>query len=333
MGRGPALTDYEKGVIDGLNEQNLSHQQIADQVCRSRNAVSNYLRSKNQTRSRKRLGRPKKLSERAVRLLSNVAKKPGMTAKKAAVQTGVGVSLRTVQRALSNHPDMVFGKMRTLPALSPKHVLARFKWAEEMALRDMREWRRTLFTDKKRFCLDVSDGSACYWRDARLPPAIFSKRARGGGGGLMVWGGISYRAKTPLVFVSGNMDATAYTTMLENTLEPFISEHYERGLTFQQDGAPAHRANSTKEYFADIDVPLLDWPAHSPDMNVIENCWGHLSRAVYDGARQFDTLDDLREAIIYEWEKLPMTYIRTLINSVPRRVWTLWKMGGRETKY
>ena len=66
--------------------------------------------------------------------------------------------------------------------------------------------------------IHVARLATCYWRDARLPPAIFSKRARGGGGGLMVWGGISYRAKTPLVFVSGNMDATAYTTMLENTL-------------------------------------------------------------------------------------------------------------------
>ena len=110
MGRGPTLTDYEKGVIDGLNEQNLSHQQITNQICRSRNAVSNYLRSKNQTRNRKRLGRPKKLSERFVRLLVNVAKKPGMTARKAAVQTGVGVSLRTVQRALRTIQTLSLGR-------------------------------------------------------------------------------------------------------------------------------------------------------------------------------------------------------------------------------
>lgn len=36
----------------------------------------------------------------------------------------------------------------------------------------------------------------------------------------------------------------------------------------------------------------MDWIPHSPDMNWIENCWGMLSRAVYDGGRQYDSVDD-----------------------------------------
>ncbi len=40
---------------------------------------------------------------------------------------------------------------------------------------------------------------------------------------------------------------------------------------FQQDLAPAHTAKSTKTWLNDHGVGVLDWPAHSPDLNPIEN--------------------------------------------------------------
>lgn len=84
--------------------------------------------------------------------------------------------------------------------------------------------------------------------------------------------------------MQGNMDTVAYMTILENTMEPFIDELY---LTLQQDGAPAHRVNLTEQFFMKL-MSLLSWDAHSPDMDVMENYWFHLSRAVYDVGRQFE---------------------------------------------
>ena len=42
----------------------------------------------------------------------------------------------------------------------------------------------------------------------------------------------------------------------------------------------------------------MKWPAKSPDLNIIENAWTWLVREVYQGHRQFDYVDDLREAIV-----------------------------------
>ena len=50
---------------------------------------------------------------------------------------------------------------------------------------------------------------------------------------------------------------------------------------FQRDNATVHTAKVVKSYFAANNIPLLEWPARSPDMNIIENLWGDVARVVY----------------------------------------------------
>ncbi len=47
---------------------------------------------------------------------------------------------------------------------------------------------------------------------------------------------------------------------------------------FQQDLAPAHTAKSTKIWLKDHGVGVLDWPANSPDLNLIDSLWGIVKR-------------------------------------------------------
>ncbi len=68
-------------------------------------------------------------------------------------------------------------------------------------------------------------------------------------------------------------------------------------------------------------------------MNCIENDWGELSRRLYHAGRQFDTVEDLREALFYEWEKLDLGYIRKLIRLMPDRVEMLQRKRGGMTTY
>ena len=60
---------------------------------------------------------------------------------------------------------------------------------------------------------------------------------------------------------------------------------------------------------------VLDWPARSLDLNIIENVWGIVARDVYENARQLDTAKQLREAIEAAWSRLTVDRIKKLYAS------------------
>ncbi len=66
-------------------------------------------------------------------------------------------------------------------------------------------------------------------------------------------------------------------------------------------------------WMRDNKVALIDWPACSPDMNVMENVWKYLSDYVYDGP-QFDTKDQLWEAVLDANERVQNEQNASLIN-------------------
>uniref|UniRef100_A0A8C4S3M1 Osteoclast-stimulating factor 1 n=1 Tax=Erpetoichthys calabaricus TaxID=27687 RepID=A0A8C4S3M1_ERPCA len=58
------------------------------------------------------------------------------------------------------------------------------------------------------------------------------------------------------------------------------SKNLYADFIFQQDLAPAHSAKATSTWFKDHGIPVLDWPANSPDLNPIENLWGIVKRKI-----------------------------------------------------
>ena len=72
----------------------------------------------------------------------------------------------------------------------------------------------------------------------------------------------------------------------------------------------------------------LDWPVNSPDLNIMENIWSIISREVYRGSRQFDKVEDLRDAIRVAWAGLAQDIINALFDSIPNRIFRAIQAHG-----
>uniref|UniRef100_A0AAZ3QUP1 Tc1-like transposase DDE domain-containing protein n=1 Tax=Oncorhynchus tshawytscha TaxID=74940 RepID=A0AAZ3QUP1_ONCTS len=74
---------------------------------------------------------------------------------------------------------------------------------------------------------------------------------------------------------------------------------------FQHNNTRPHVTRICTEFLEAENVPVLPWPAYSPDMSHIEHVWDALGRRV----RQ-----QLRTAIEEEWDNIPQAKINSLIN-------------------
>ena len=122
----------------------------------------------------------------------------------------------------------------------------------------------------------------------------------------MVWGAFCAANTLPIAFTSHRIDSEEYTGILDATLVPFIKRRRRQQLTFQQDNAPAHKARDTTDFLESKNIPVLSWPACSPDLNPIENLWGVLVSKVYADGRQYDSVQQLKLGIERAWNAMPI---------------------------
>ena len=104
-------------------------------------------------------------------------------------------------------------------------------------------------------------------------------------------------------------------------------------FTFQQDNAAVHTSKYTRKWPADRNMDVMRWQAKSPDLSIIENLWGILSRAVYKNGRHFERLEDLMECIDEEWGKIRVDYLKKLYRSIPKRLTQVLERGRKKTDY
>lgn len=189
-----------------------------------------------------------------------------------------------------------------------------------------------IWSDEKRFKLDGPDSFNGYWHDLRKERLRFSTR-NFGGGGIMIWSAFNHTNKLQIAYVSNRMGSEEYQELLEACLIPYFEVHDEEELIYQQDGAPAHRSASTKNWFADRQIDLLQWPACSPDLNPMENVWGILVRRIYAENKTYANVRELKNAIGREWNNLGENFFLNLLNSMNHRCEQVLARDGAATDY
>ena len=151
---------------------------------------------------------------------------------------------------------------------------------------------------------------------------------------VMVWAGVtSCGKKTPLVFIDKGVkiDQWAYQEMLAENIIPWIeAQDWPHGYVFQQDGAPAHTANSTQAWCHDHFQrvwPKCYWPPCSPDLNVMDFAiWGILAQKACATAHK--SLDSLKRALQVAWDDLDPEMIRNSCLHAHKRMEAVVEANG-----
>ncbi|KAL4224672.1 hypothetical protein ACF0H5_015369 [Mactra antiquata] len=296
------------------------------------NLVSRYTAT-GSVRDRQRPGRERATSrrdDRAITLahLRNRFLSATVTARQ------LGVSAQTIRNRLrKSHFPLRARRPYTGPLLTARHRAQRLAWCRRHRLWRRAQWNNVIFSDESRFRVSFADGRVRIYRrkNGRFAQCCVREADRFGGGSVMVWGGIMGNQKTELVVVQGHVNAQGYIDILRNHLLPFMQNHGPQAI-FQHDNARPHTARVTTAFLANNNVNVLPWPALSPDLNPIEHIWDEIGRRARNN-HQINSIHDLRQALLLEWQAIPNDVIRHYVNSMRRRILACINSNGSHTRY
>ncbi|GFX08088.1 transposable element Tcb2 transposase [Trichonephila clavipes] len=159
----------------------------------------------------------------------------------------------------------------------------------------------------RRFNLSSDDNRVCVWRrlGEHLNPAFALQRHTAPTAGVMVWGAIAYKTRSPLVLIRGTMTAQRYVhDFLQTHVLPLMQ--WLRGAIFQQDNARPHTARVSQDRLCT--VTALPSPARSPDLSSIEHISDHLERQLGHPM----SLNELEARLQQIWNEMCQDIIQNL---------------------
>jgi transposase len=291
-----------------------------------------------------RIGRPSKIDDRGLRHL-NLSILRDRRQSLQNITTDLNLSLpspvhpTTVRRTLKTRLDVTHRIAAKKPFLSAVHIWKRKGWAREQMVLTMTDWKRIIWTDEASVEVRKQSRQCTVWRKPgeRYRQECLVPTFKSGRQSVMVWGCISYDMRGPLVRIpSGMRKGVDYVDLVLGgpLWEVYLEQSEEKGIVkVMEDGAPTHRSKVAQNFRSQNSLETFPHPAQSPDMNPIEHVWKQLKVLVNKRPNQSRNGDELWVALEEEWLNIDITFINSLIDSMPRRIQALHNAKGRSTKY
>ena len=248
--------------------------------------------------------------------------------------TGILISEATTYRRLRS-----LGFQSRIPSTKPllnlKQKAKRLKWARRYSKWSVKDWQEVIFSDESKFVIGFGDQGPRVWRKKwERYRADCLKRSVKHPASLMVWGCVSARGAGNLCFLKPGktVNTEAYINILEAHLLSSIDDLFsDEKVVFQQDLAPAHNSKKTKEFLHLHNIEVLEWPANSPDLNIIEFVWQLMKRCIQEAHPK--TLDELKTVISAVWHSFTPEKLLSMVESMPRRIQAVINAKGDATHY
>jgi DDE superfamily endonuclease len=189
----------------------------------------------------------------------------------------------------------------------------------------------------------------------RLNPKYVKKTFKSAQVKVMVWACFTGERLGPLVICDeGGIGANEYEdiiydglfSLIDDLLEPpedpeTIQVANETTFLFMQDNAPCHKAQEVLDFLKEYRVPIMEWPAQSPDLNPLDNLWTKFKAAFHKWfvelfnhpSKSFEARYRYGEVLNEVWYTMGQDLVDRLIESMPRRVQAVIEAHGGWTKY
>lgn len=340
MGRGPTTPLTTRRAILQSHQEGKSCRQIARELHVAKSVVHDIITTHATTGSllpRQSTGRPSITTRRENQVLRRVIKsrRHATTAevtKEWSERIDKNVSSDTCRRRIHDL-GYSFYRAKEKPLLTALQKKKRLSWGKRHRIWTLAQWKKVVYSDESKFtcCYGDHRNTVIRTSDEAFHPHCL-KRTVKYPDSLMVWGCMSSNGTGRLHFIDGTVNAVKYQEILQESLLPSLQElHPEGDAIFQEDGAPAHTAKTTKKWLQDRHITKLEWPSSSPDMSPIENLWGIMKRQVRK--RKPRTKSELKVVLQQVWDGITPQQCSQLTDTLPARILALIDAKGDVTKY